>query len=249
MARSPNKRNKFWVAAKPLESKFVQLMESDGFSEQAWKEKIDDLRGKEPGNVWAVDKNRNLLIDSTKDFQYLQGSKASIIAGFHWACRNGPLCGEALRGVEVKLMNMELDVDAGLRDPSQIMRAVSRAILGSCLTARPTLLEPIYKIDVSVQARWFGVCTDIISHRRGKVLSTERGGILTTISGYIPVAETFGLSAEMRSATSGYAFWQLTFDHWDNVPEDLAPKVIKKLRQRRGLPEEIPTPQMFVDEA
>jgi elongation factor 2 len=63
------------------------------------------------------------------------------------------------------------------------------------------------------------------------------------------VAETFGLSAEMRSATSGYAFWQFTFDHWNKVPDDLAKEVIKKLRRGRGLPEEIPTPQMFVDEA
>jgi elongation factor 2 len=53
----------------------------------------------------------------------------------------------------------------------------------------------------------------------------------------------------MRSATSGYAFWQLTFDHWDRVPDTLAKQVIGNLRKRRGLPEDIPKPQVFVDEA
>ena len=81
------------------------------------------------------------------------------------------------------------------------------------------------------------------------ILSTAQKGLLTTITGYIPVAETFGLSTEMRAATSGYAFWQFAFDHWNKIPEKLANEVIKKLRERRGLPEQIPTPQMFVDKA
>jgi elongation factor 2 len=154
-----------------------------------------------------------------------------------------------MRGIKVKLIKTQLDPDLCLREPTQITRAVSRAILGSFLTANPILLEPIYKIDVSVQAQWFGICTSVISRRRGKILSTEQKGFLATIAGYIPVAETFGLSAEMRSATSGYAFWQFAFDHWSKIPETFASEVIKKLRERRGLPEEIPTPLMFVDEA
>jgi len=73
--------------------------------------------------------------------------------------------------------------------------------------------------------------------------------LIAKITGHIPVAETFGLSAEMRSATSGYAFWQFTFDHWSKMPEKLAEEAIVELRERRGLPKEIPSPQTFVDEA
>jgi elongation factor 2 len=249
MAKSPNKRNKFWVEAEPIESRFSELIEKSGFSGQMREERPIDLQWEEPGNVWAVDKNKNVLVDLTQDAQHIQDAKASIIAGFHWACRTGALCEEPLRGVKTKLIRTQLDRDAGLREPTQITRAVSRAILGSCLTAKPILLEPIYKIEVSVQAKWFGTCTSIISRRRGKILSTGQKGFLKTITGYIPVAETFGLSVEMRSATSGYAFWQFAFDHWEKIPETLANKVIKRLRERRGLPEEIPKPQMFVDEA
>jgi elongation factor 2 len=109
------------------------------------------------------------------------------------------------------------------------------------------LLEPIYKINVSVPNQWFGTCSNILTRRRGKILKTEHRGALTVIAGYIPVAETFGLSAEMRSATSGHAFWQCAFDHWEKTPENVAVEVIKKIRERRGLPPEIPKPDKFVD--
>jgi len=69
------------------------------------------------------------------------------------------------------------------------------------------------------------------------------------INGYIPVAETFGLAAELRSATSGHAFWQTQFDHWEKAPESIALTVIEEIRKRRGLSREIPRPSKFIDEA
>jgi elongation factor 2 len=249
MAKSPNKRNRFWVEVQPLEGRFFELMERARLSELKKEEQPADLQREESGNVWAVDKNRNILVNLSEGVQHLQEARASIITGFHWACRTGALCEEPLREVETRLIKMELDPDPALREPAQITRAISRAILGTFLTAKPVLLEPIYKIEVSVQTQWFGTCTAIISRRRGKILTTEQKGFLTTIIGYIPVAETFGLSAEMRSATSGYAFWQFAFDHWNKVSDDLAKEVIKNLRRGRGLPEAIPQPHMFVDEA
>jgi elongation factor 2 len=69
------------------------------------------------------------------------------------------------------------------------------------------------------------------------------------ITGYIPVAETFGLSEELRSATSGRAFWQSMFDRWEKVPEKLSTKVIKEVRKRKGLPSEIPQLGKFIEEA
>jgi Translation elongation factors (GTPases) len=128
------------------------------------------------------------------------------------------------------------------------MPAIRRAILGSFLTAKPVLLEPVYRIEVSVPAQWVGDCIEIITRKRGKILASEQKGFLTMIKGLIPVAETFGLSGEMRSATSGRAFWQCTFSHWEKVQENIAVEVIRQIRQRKGLPPETPTPDMFIDE-
>jgi len=135
------------------------------------------------------------------------------------------------------------------RGPAQVMPATRKALLGSFLTAKPVLLEPVYKIGVSVPHQWVGEVTGIITRKRGRITSSEQRGSLTMINGYIPVAETFGLSAEMRSATSGHAFWQCTFDHWEKVPENLTLVVIKEIRERRGLKPEIPPPERFIDEA
>ncbi|MEM2947194.1 MAG: elongation factor EF-2, partial [Candidatus Bathyarchaeia archaeon] len=168
--------------------------------------------------------------------------------GFRWACRAGPLCEEPLRGVKVKLIDAQLHEDPVHRGPAQIMPAIRRSILGSFLTAEPALLEPVYKIGVTVPAQWVGNCISIITRKRGKILASEYKGILTTIIGYIPVAETFGLTAELRSATSGHAFWQCTFDHWERVPKNIASEVIKQIRERKGLPLEEPTSDMFIDE-
>jgi elongation factor 2 len=248
MAKSPNKRNKFWVQVEPLENEVVELMEKSGFAEEAGQAQVFNVLQMEAGNVWALDKNKNILIDLAKNIPSFHEVKDNIILGFRWACRSGPLCEEPLRGVKVKLMDGQLDEEPVHREPKQVMRAVSRAILGSCLTAKPVVLEPIYKIEVSVATEWFGACSNIITRRRGKIQAADQKSGLTIIVGYIPVAETFGLAAEMRSATAGHAFWQFTFSRWEKTPERLESEMISQLRERRGLPKEIPKPETFVDE-
>jgi elongation factor 2 len=254
LAKSPNGLNRFWVQVEPLGEKVIKMIEEGEISEEMGLKKIGKTLFEEAGwgaeearNIWAIDEHRNMLVDVTKGIQYLGEARETIIAGFRWACRAGPLCEEPLRGVKVKLVDAQLHDDPVHRGPAQIMPAIRRAIFGSFLTAKPVLLEPVYKIGVSVPARWVGDCISIITKRRGKVLASEQKGILTMIMGYIPVAETFGLSAEMRSATSGHAFWQCTFDHWEKVPENIAPEVIRQIRERKGLPSETPTADMFIE--
>jgi elongation factor 2 len=255
MAKSPNKHNKFWVQVEPLEEKVMTLIEKGEITEDMGRKQIGNILFKDVGwpaeearNVLAIDEHRNIFIDTTKGVQYLQEAKEMIIAGFRWACKAGPLCEEPIRGVKVKLMDAQLHEDPVHRGPAQIMPAIRRAILGSFLTAKPVLLEPVYRIEVSVPAQWVGDCIEIITRKRGKILASEQKGFLTMIKGLIPVAETFGLSGEMRSATSGRAFWQCTFSHWEKVQENIAIEVIRQIRQRKGLPPETPTPDMFIDE-
>jgi len=256
MAKSPNKHNRFWIQAEPLEKTVIEMIENGEITEYMGRRQIGAiLRDKakwpteEARNVWAFEEHKNILIDLTKGIQYLREARDMIISGFRWACQNGPLCEEPLRGVKVKLMDAQLHEDPVHRGPAQIMPATRRSFLGSFLTANPTLLEPIYKIGVSVPAQWVGEVTSIITRKRGRIMASEQKGPVTMINGYIPVAETFGLSAEMRSATSGRAFWQCTFDHWERTPENISLAVIKEIRERRGLSPEIPQPDKFIDEA
>ena len=252
--KTPNRQNMFRVQVEPLEKEVVELIEKGELTEEMEPKQISNvlksmkIKGFETTEkIYALNKYGNVLVNLTDNIS-IEKVKESIIFGFQWACSRGPLCEEPLRGVKVNLIDAQIHQDPKLHETAQVMRAISRAILGSVLTAKPLLLEPIYKIEVSVPTRWFGACSNIITRRRGKIQATENRGILTMIKGYIPVAETFGLTAELRSATSGRAFWQCTFSHWEKTPEKVTIETIKQIRIRRGLPPKIPKPEKFINE-
>ena len=256
MAKSPNKHSRFWVQVEPLDKNVIELMEKGDLFEGMGQKRIDGVlrdeagwSAKEARNVWALEEHKNILLDMTKGIQYLREVKETVISGFRWATKNGPLSDEPIRGVKVKLLDARLHEDPVHRGPAQIMPAMKRAVWGSFLTATPVLSEPIYKIGVSVPHQFVGEVTGLITRKRGRVTASEQKGPVTMVTGFIPVAETFGLAADMRSATSGHAFWQTQFDHWEKVPESIAMEVIAEIRKRRGLPEEIPKANKFIDEA
>jgi elongation factor 2 len=150
-----------------------------------------------------------------------------------------------VRHLKVDLVNFQLGETF---DSTEVMRGVGKAVFGSFLSAQPILMEPIYKIIITVASELTGESSRILTSRRGKVTLYEQKGLLSVISGYVPVSETFGFSKELRSATSGKAFWQSFFDHWEKMPQKLSLQVISDLRQRKGLSIEVPKPEMFMEQ-
>jgi elongation factor 2 len=228
LAKSPNKLNSFWVQVEP-----------DG------KEKAISPEVEESGDILSVDEHRNLLLDcSGKTEPVSEDVLEAIIGGFEFACKAGPLCGEPVRHLKVNLVDLQLNQEF---NSTEVMRGVGKAVFGSFLTAQPILLEPIYKIIITVASELSGESSRILTSRRGKVTLFEQKGLLNVISGFIPVAETFGFSKELRSATSGRAFWQSFFDHWEKLPTKLSLQIITDLRQRKGLSPEVPKPEKFME--
>jgi elongation factor 2 len=230
LAKSPNKQSCFWVQVMPE-------------AEEQTNPPADD----DVGSVLSVDEHRNVLVDCNgKTEQVSEETLEAIIAGFEYACKAGPLCGEPMRHLKVNLVDFQLDqLEAA---SSEIMHGIGKAIFGSFLTADPVLLEPVYKIIIFVASELSGECSRMLSTRRGKVTLFEQKGLLNQISGFIPVAETFGFSKELRSATSGKALWQSFFDHWEKMPPKLAAQVISEMRQRKGLALEVPKPEKFMEQ-
>ena len=255
MAKSPNKHNRLWLQVEPLEPEVIKAIEDGIISDEMPRKRLASILHREFGwpaeearGIWAIDDYKNVLVDVTRGVQYLREVREMIIQGFRLACSSGPLSGEPMRGVKVKLIHAELHSDPAHRGWAQIVPTARRAIFGSFLTAKPVLLEPIYKIQVSVPIELMGAVTSLISRKRGRIIMTEQKGHLMMVTGYIPVAETFGLASEMRSATGGRAFWQCTFDHWAPTPDYVAKALIPELRKRKGLPEAVPPPEKFIDE-
>lgn len=228
-AKSPNKQNGFLIQVGP-----------------ELEEETKHEAGEESDNVLSVDEHRNVLIDcSGKTNGISEEALEAIIAGFEFTCKAGPICGEPVRHLKVKLLDFHLGEEF---NSDEIMRGVGKAIFGSFLTAEPVLLEPIYKMIITVASGLAGESSRILTSRRGKVSLFEQKGLLTVISGFIPVSETFGFSKELRSATSGRAFWQSFFDHWEKMPQKLSSEVIIDLRQRKGLSPELPKPDKFMEQ-
>jgi elongation factor 2 len=229
-AWSPNRQNQFAVQVEPFDEDF------------------EGHTAKSAGTVLAVDEYKNVLVDCTEKAEQLREALDFLISGFTFACKAGPLCSEPLRGVKISLMEIQLGESAEQRSPVEIMHGIGKAIFGSFLTAKPVLFEPVYKTVISAPAELAGECSRIISSRRGKISAFEQKDAFAVVTGYIPVAESFGLSAELRSATSGRALWQSLFAGWERMPEKLEAKIIKEIRKRKGLPSEVPKPDQFLEE-
>ena len=235
VASSPNRLNKFTLQAEPLDEESIRTLMGESHKTASGE---DVLVADEYGNV-LVDYIRKPELFQVLDF---------VVSGFRFACKAGPLCGEPMRGTKLSLMEIQLSESLDQDGPVEIMRGVGKAVFGSFLTAKPVLLEPIYKTVVSSPTELAGECSKIISSRRGRISAFEQKGAFTVITSFVPVAETFGLSKQLRSASSGRAFWQSVFGHWERLPEKLSAKVITEVRKKKGLPSEIPRAERFLEE-
>ena len=242
MGKSPNKHNRIFFNFRPLDENIINLIKDGELSEILSTSRREEVLTKQAGwtlraarQVFAINENANLLIDTTVGIQGLREVKQHISGGFQWAVQSGPLAGEAVRGLLVDMVDIKLHEDPVHRGPAQMMPAVRQALFAGILSANPTLLEPIYKIQVRVPADEMGNVTGLLSRKRGSIHDVEQDGPIVNIIGMVPVSETLGFSQEMRAATSGSAFWQMTFDHWSPVPDSMLPDVVKKVRVRKGL--------------
>ena len=232
VAKSANLQNTFQVQVEPLAGEVWAFAESQ-------------TRNSALSNQ-VLDEHKNLLVDCGTEVS--QEAWDSIISGFKFACRAGPLCGEPLTLVKVNLIKVQLSDKQENRMPNEIMHGFGKAMFGSFLTSKPRLLEPIYKTTISAPIEQAGECTRILNARRGKVFSFEPKGNLAVIEAHIPVAETIGISEQLRTTTSGRAIWQSTFNSWEKQPEKLSAKTITEIRKRKGLPLKIPNPSDFLSE-
>lgn len=254
LGKSPNKHSRVWISVEPLNEETVKLLvdgEISEYQDVATRTKI--LRekagwdAKDARNVWAIDEHVNIIVDQTKGVQYLREVRDTMIAGARWATESGPLAEEPIRGIKINITDCQLHEDPIHRGPAQIMPMTRRAIWGAFLSAEPTLLEPIYKIQVNVPPDYIGTVSGILSQRRGRVIDVQQKGPLAFITGEIPVRETLGLASEMRAKTSGRAFWQTQFTRWEALPKSLAKDVITEIRKRKGLKPEPPEASEYID--
>ncbi|MFQ1021178.1 elongation factor EF-2 [Tardisphaera saccharovorans] len=254
--KSPNKHNRFYVAVEPLSEKTLQLIqEGKVYDSQDFRERAKILREEagwdadEARNIWTIDERMNIFVDRTKGLQHLREIKETIIQAFLWSTEAGPLAQEPMRGVKAVLVDALIHEDPAHRGPAQVMPAIKNAVMAAFLSANPTLLEPWQKVDIRVSTEYMAPLNRIINQKRGRVLEVipSASGNNMQIIAEIPVAESFDLSNEIRSATAGKALWGAQFSHWAPVPPALLNDLIMKIRSRKGLPQVLPKPEDYIE--
>lgn len=247
-SKSPNKHNRLYISVEPLNEETIELIAKGIVREdQDPKERAAILRDKagwdydEARRIWAFDEGLNLIVDRTSGVQYLKEVKDTIVAGFRLALKEGPLAAEPARGIKVVLHDAMIHEDPAHRGPGQLYPATRNGIWAGILTARPTLLEPVQKLDIRLPMDFVSNVAAVLSKKRGKILDVIGQGPSARVIAEIPVFESFDLAGELRGATAGRAFWGVEFSRWAPVPDSLLDELIKAIRKRKGLPQSIPS--------
>jgi elongation factor 2 len=249
--KSPNRHNRFYIELEPLADEFVTLIKSGDVSmNQTALERRDTLvkAGMEK------DEAKNLkdiygtcmFFDMTKGIQYLNETMELILEGLHEALAGGPLADEPVQNLKIRLLDVKLHEDAIHRGPAQVIPAVRSAVKAGMLLAGDSLLEPVQKIQITVPTEQMGNATAQIQGRRGQVFDMNSEGDTITVVGKAPVAELFGFSGDIRSATEGRAMWNTEFSGFELVPNSMVKEVVTAIRKRKGLKEQMPTPSDYL---
>ncbi len=94
--------------------------------------------------------------------------------------------------------------------------------------ANPVILEPIMKVEIEVPEEYMGDVIGDINRRRGQVNSMEDQHGVKKITAFVPLAEMFGYSTDLRSMTQGRGTYSMVFDHYEEVPSNIAEEIIKE---------------------
>merc|ERR1711881_490023 len=265
LAKSPNKHNRIYLVATPMDDDLSKAIEDGAAGPKAdAKERTKLLKEKfswdatDATKIWAwgpETDGANLVVDKTQGVQYLLEIKEHVNSAWQWISKEGPLCEENMRGVRMNIMDVTMHADSIHRGAGQIAPPMRRCSFAALMTGKPTLQEPVFLVEITCPAEAMSGVYSCMNLRRGCVFEeNEREGTpLRQVKAYLPVAESFGFVAALRQATSGQAFPQCVFDHWESMPGDAMSagskieELVLNVRKRKGIKVEMPKLGDYLD--
>ncbi|MGI6621049.1 MAG: elongation factor G [Bacillota bacterium] len=112
--------------------------------------------------------------------------------------------------------------------------AASLAFKKGCSEARPVLLEPIVKVEVTVPEQYMGDIMGDLNKKRGRILGMESKGNIQVIKALAPLAEMQKYAIDLRSMTQGRGLFTMEFDHYEEVPDHIAAQIIEQAQKERA---------------
>ncbi len=229
-AETPNKKNKITMIAETLEKGLAEDIENEVVS-IGWNKKRlgeffqinydwDLLAAR---SIWAFGPDAagpNILVDDTLpsevDKTLLSSVRDSIVQGFQWGTREGPLCEEPIRNVKFKILDAVIANEPLHRGGGQVIPTARRVAYSAFLMATPRLMEPYLFVEVQAPADCVSAVYTVLARRRGHVTQDApiSGSPLYTIKAFIPAIDSFGFETDLRTHTQGQAFCLSVFHHW-----------------------------------
>lgn len=280
-AETPNKKNKITMIAEPLEKGLAEDIENEVVQITWNRKKLGEFFQTKydwdllaARSIWAFGPDTtgpNILVDDTLpsevDKALLGSVKDSIVQGFQWGTREGPLCDEPIRNVKFKILDALVAQEPLHRGGGQVIPTARRVVYSAFLMATPRLMEPYYYMEVQAPADCVSAVYTVLARRRGHVTQDAPipGSPLYTIKAFIPAIDSFGFETDLRTHTQGQAFALSVFHHWQIVPGDpldksvvirplepqpaphLAREFMIKTRRRKGLSEDVSISKFFDD--
>ncbi len=143
--------------------------------------------------------------------------------GIRNAMQNGPIAGYQVVDMGVELYDGSYhEVDSS---EMAFKVAASMALREAVRKAKPVLLEPIFKIEVTVPDEYMGDVIGDISSRRGKIEGSDMTNGAVAVRGMVPLSEMFGYATDLRSKTQGRGVYVMQFDHFEKLPDSLVDKI------------------------
>ena len=150
----------------------------------------------------------------------------AVDKGCQEALQSGVLAGYPVEDVKVTVFDGSYhEVDSS---EMAFKLAASMGFKEGARKAGAVILEPVMKVEVETPEEYMGDVIGDLNKRRGQVNNMgERGGN-KVIDAFCPLAQMFGYSTDLRSQTQGRATYSMEFDHYDEVPKNVADEIIKK---------------------
>ncbi len=148
-----------------------------------------------------------------------------IEEGIREAMENGPIAGYQVVDVGVELYDGSYhEVDSS---EMAFKIAASMAFREAMKKAKPVLLEPIFKVEVTVPEEYMGDVIGDISSRRGRIEGSDMNLGAVAVRGMVPLSEMFGYATDLRSKTQGRGVYVMQMDHFEKLPDNLVEKLNK----------------------
>ena len=176
------------------------------------------LYSREPGEGFEF---KNSIVGGAIPKEYIP----KIEEGIKEAMETGPMAGYQMVDLGVELYDGSYhEVDSS---EMAFKIAASMAFREAAKKANPVLLEPIFKVEVTVPDEYMGDVIGDISSRRGRIEGSDMNNGAVAVRGYVPLSNMFGYATDLRSKTQGRGVYVMQFDHFEKLPDSLVDSINK----------------------